>query len=378
VVQTGRLLAGLFWYKFFWLRHGGVITESGGSVADLGEWGLIAAIAARMPPGPYSRLGIGDDSAVVAAPSGSVVAAVDLLLEGRHFLRSWSSAHDVGVKAAARSLADIAAMGAVPTALLVALAAPGTLPARWALDLAAGLAAEAGRAGAGVVGGDTASADSVLISVTALGDLAGRSPVRRAGARPGDVVAVTGPLGHSAAGHALLAVGVESFPELVAAHLRPAPPYDAGPEAAVVGATAMIDVSDGLLADLGHVATASGVWIDVESPALAPGATLARAAAAVLSSSSGTNRSGSPDALAREWVLTGGEDHCLVATFPPAAALPARWRVIGQVREPRPDALGAPPPRITVDGTDYEGPPGWQHFQPTQLTQMNVPFSCLW
>jgi thiamine-monophosphate kinase len=364
VVQTGRLLAGLFWDKFFRLWPGGMITDSGGSLADLGEWGLIAAIAARMPPGPYSRLGIGDDSAVVAAPSGSVVAAVDLLLEGRHFLRSWSSARDVGVKAAARSLADIAAMGAVPTALLVALAAPGTLPARWALDLAAGLAAEAGRAGAGVVGGDTASADSVLISVTALGDLAGRPPVRRAGARPGDVVAVAGPLGQSAAGHALLAVGVESFPELAAAHLRPAPPYDAGPEAAVVGATAMIDVSDGLLADLGHVAQASGVWVDVDSPALGPGATLARAAAAVLSSSSGTDRAGSPDALAREWVLTGGEDHSLVATFPPAVALPARWRVIGQVRGADSDAAGAPAARVTVDGAPYEGRRGWEHFRP--------------
>ena len=346
-----------------------MITESGGSVADLGEWGLIAAIAARMPPGPYSRLGIGDDSAVVAAPSGSVVAAVDLLLEGRHFLRSWSSAHDVGVKAAARSLADIAAMGAVPTALLVALAAPGTLPVRWALDLAAGLAAEAARAGAGVVGGDTASADSILISVTALGDLAGRPPVRRAGARPGDVVAVVGPLGQSAAGHAILSVGVESFPELAATHLRPAPPYDAGPEAAVVGATAMIDVSDGLLADLGHVAKASGVWIDVDSSALAPGATLARAAAAVLSSSSGTKGADSPEALARGWVLTGGEDHSLVATFPPAVALPARWRVIGQVREAT-DAAGSLATRVTVDGASYEGPGGWEHFRPDQLHQV--------
>jgi thiamine-monophosphate kinase len=332
-----------------------VITESGGSVADLGEWGLIAALAARMPPGPYSRLGIGDDSAVVSAPSGSVVAAVDLLLEGRHFQLSWSSAHDIGAKAAARSLADIAAMGAVPTALLVALAAPGTLPARWALDLAAGLAAEASRAGAGVVGGDTASADSVLISVTALGDLAGRPPVLRAGARPGDVVAVAGPLGHSAAGLALLAAGVSSFPELVAAHLRPAPPYDAGPAAAELGASAMIDVSDGLLADLGHVAAASGAWIDVDSSALTPGESLAGAAAV-------TARDGSPDALAREWVLTGGEDHSLVATFAPSVALPAIWRVIGLVREAT-DAGGTPLGRVTVDGAPHEGRGGWEHFR---------------
>ena len=96
-------------------------------------------------------MGIGDDAAVVGAPAGSVVAAVDLLVEGRHFRRDWSAAYDVGVKAAAQNLADIAAMGAVPTALLVALRRAGDLPATWALDLADGLACEAGRAGAGVV-----------------------------------------------------------------------------------------------------------------------------------------------------------------------------------------------------------------------------------
>ncbi len=165
-----------------------------------------------MPAGALTSVGIGDDAAVVAAPSGSVVAAVDLLIEGRHFRRDWSSAYDVGVKAAARSLADIAAMGAVNTALLVALAAPGTLPARWATDLAEGLASEATRAGAGVVGGDTARADAVTLSVTALGDLENRRPVLRSGARPGDVIAVAGPLGHSAAGLALLAAGATRAP----------------------------------------------------------------------------------------------------------------------------------------------------------------------
>src|ERR1700751_3715134 len=187
VVQTCLGLVQLFSRSLSYNSGGGVITESGGSVADLGEWGVIAALAARMPPGPLTSVGIGDDAAVVGTPSGSVVAAVDMLLGGRHFLLSWSSAYDIGVKAAARSLADIAAMGAVPTALLVALAAPGTLPAQWALDLASGLAFEAGRAGAGVAGGDTARADSVLLSVTALGDLGGRPPGRRAGGGPGGV-----------------------------------------------------------------------------------------------------------------------------------------------------------------------------------------------
>lgn len=364
------------------------IAESGESVADLGEWGVIAAVTARMPAGKLTSVGIGDDSAVVTAPSGSVVAAVDLLIEGRHFRRDWSSARDVGVKAAARSLADIAAMGAVNTALLVALAAPGTLPARWATDLAEGLASEAARAGAGIVGGDTARADYVTLSVTALGDLEGRRPVLRSGARPGDVIAVAGPLGRSAAGLALLASGAAAdsaaLAGLVAAHLRPAPSYEAGPEAARLRATAMIDVSDGLLADLGHVAAASGVRVNVDSSALAPDAAL-REAAALLAARGGSSataagrstrpaacargqRAGSPRdaraaaaapadpgaAMALNWVLTGGEDHALVAAFPPGVTLPGRWRVIGQV---------LPGAGVTVDGTPHEGPPGWQHFR---------------
>jgi thiamine-monophosphate kinase len=321
-----------------------------------------------MPAGPLTSVGIGDDAAVVGAPSGSVVAAVDLLIEGRHFRRDWSAAYDVGVKAAARSLADIAAMGAVNTALLVALAAPGTLPARWATDLADGLAAEAARAGAGVVGGDTARADLVILSVTALGGLTNR-PVLRSGARPGDLVAVAGPLGRSAAGLALLQAGRrDAFAELVAAHLRPAPPYAAGPEAALLGATAMIDVSDGLLADLGHVAAASGVQVDIDSSRLPVGRALREAAASLsadpssrteaagsatpVSPDSGT--AGSPEAMALDWVLTGGEDHALVAAFPPGTALPARWRVIGQVR----DGTG-----VTVDGAARQGPAGWEHFR---------------
>ncbi len=128
-----------------------------------------------------------------------MVASTDFLLEGRHFRRDWSSAQDIGRKAAARSLIDVAAMGAVPTGLLVALAAPGDLPAGWARDLAAGLAAECARAGASVVGGDTARASSVLLATTGLGDLAGRAPVLRSGAAPGDLVAVAGPLGRAAA-----------------------------------------------------------------------------------------------------------------------------------------------------------------------------------
>jgi thiamine-monophosphate kinase len=319
------------------------------SLADLGEFGLIAQLATRYPVAQAAIVGIGDDSAVLAAPDGNIVASVDFLIEGRHFRRAWSSGYDAGVKSAARGLADIAAMGAVPVALLVALAVPGSLAAGWALDLASGIAAECRRAGAGVAGGDTAMADQVIVSVTALGSMpAGMAAVCRSGARPGDIVAVAGPLGHSAAGLALLAGGVADAPgvaaahaELLAAHLRPSPPYDAGPEAARLGATAMIDTSDGLLADLGHVAGASGVAIDVASAALDVGGPLASAA----------ERLG---AHPLAWALTGGEDHSLAATFPASASLPSRWRVIGSVRE------GG---GVTVDGAPYEGPAGWVHFR---------------
>jgi thiamine-monophosphate kinase len=320
-------------------------------------------------------------------------------------------------------------MGAVPSALLVALAAPPDLPVSWARDLAAGLAAECARAGASVIGGDTARASSVLLAVTGLGDLAGVAPVLRSGAAPGDVVAVAGPLGHAAAGLALLSAGLRDHPPpagtpdqppparprdqpppagtrdqspaaahpppaahpLVAAHLRPEPPYDAGPEAAGLGATAMIDISDGLLADLAHVADASGVRLDLDSARLRPGDPLLAAANAVQAArrdavllartdggsppappdsvqdeapsleapsseapSSEAPSSEAPSSEALRWVLTGGEDHSLAATFPPGVALPARWTVIGQVRPGR---------GVLVDGRPWSGPPGWDHFR---------------
>ena len=198
------------------------------TLGSLGEFGLIAELPGWLPRGLRTLVGIGDDAAVLATPDGRVVATTDFLLEGRHFRRDWSSARDVGHKAAARSLADVAAMGAVPSALLVALAAPADLPVSWAADLAAGLAAECARVpGASVIGGDTARADSVLLAVTGLGDLAGRAPVLRSGASPCDVVAVAGPLGHAAAGLALLTAGLRQDP-LVAAQLRPAPPLRGG------------------------------------------------------------------------------------------------------------------------------------------------------
>ncbi len=312
------------------------------TVGDLGEFGLIAAFAARLPRGGRTVVGIGDDAAVLATPDGRVVATMDLMVEARHFRRDWSGPADIGAKAAARNLADVAAMGAVPVALLVGLAAPGDLAVAWAQDLVAGMAAECARTGATVVGGDVSSADTIMLAVAALGDLAGREPVTRAGARPGDRLAVAGVLGHSAAGQALLAAGLAEPAALVAEHRRPRPPYQAGPEAAALGATSMIDISDGLVADAGHVAEASGVLIDIDTARLEPGDDLLAAAAQL-------DAPGRPLA----WMLTGGEDHALAATLPPGAVLPAHWRVIGQVRSGR---------GVMVNGQRFQGRPGWDHF----------------
>jgi thiamine-monophosphate kinase len=314
------------------------------SVARTGEFGLIARVTARLPAGPTCLLGPGDDAAVVAADDGRVVASTDVLVEGRHFRRDWSSARDVGHRAAAANMADIAAMGATPTALLVALCAPPELSADWAEELADGLAAECGPVGASVVGGDMSASPTLTIAVTALGDLAGRSPVRRSGARPGDVVAVSGRIGYAAAGYTVLSRGFRTPKLLVEAYRRPEVHYAAGPEAARLGATSMIDVSDGLLSDLGHIAAASGVGIDVRRDAFdVPGQM--RDAASALGVDPYT------------WILGGGDDHALAATFPSELSLPSGWRPIGVV-DADPDG------GVTVDGRPYrDGPTGWDHFR---------------
>ncbi|MFN2538894.1 MAG: thiamine-phosphate kinase [Mycobacteriales bacterium] len=288
---------------------------------DVGEFGLIAAVTARFPRTDAVLLGPGDDAAVLAVSDGRVVATTDVLVEGVHFRRDWSSGYDVGRKAAAANLADVAAMGGVGTALLIGLVAPADLPVQWALDLADGLRDECELVGAAVVGGDTVAATGLVVSVTALGRV--ERWVTRRGASPGDLVVVAGRLGHSAAGLRLLQAGVRTG-ALVEAHRRPTPPYEAGPALARAGATAMCDVSDGLVKDLGHIARASGVRIELEAVSL------------------------HDDAVSLEDVLTGGEDHALVATVP---APVAGCRTIGRVVQGK---------GVTLDGAPVRG--GWEHF----------------
>lgn len=310
------------------------------SIQELGEFGLIARIAARFPQTERVLLGPGDDAAVLDAPDGRVVATTDLLIEGRHFRRDWSSAYDIGRKAAAQNLADVAALGAAPTALLVGFAVPGDLPAEWADGFADGLRDECAIVGAAVAGGDVSRSDVVFLAVTALGDLQGRTPVTRTGAHPGDVVAVCGRLGWAAAGYAVLSRGFRSPRALVEAHSRPEPPYASGPAAADLGATAMCDVSDGLVADAGHIAAGSGVRIELDSGVFD-----------IPSPFTDISNALNVDPL--RWVLAGGDDHALVATFPPGTSLGEEWLLVGRVTEGE---------GVVVDGSPY-GETGWDHFR---------------
>ena len=346
----------------------------GPTLADLSEAELLDEILPRLrgvgtpagpggPGGPSDADGVapgvlvppGDDAAVVTAPSGSVVATTDTMVRGRDWRDDWSTGRDVGAKVVAQNVADVAAMGAVPTGLLVALAADPATPLAWAVELTCGIADAAASAGVPVVGGDLSGAPPgvVVVAVTALGDLQGRTPVLRSGARPGHVVAVAGTLGRSGAGLAVLlrdgAAGETGWgpaeADVVAYHRAPRPPYEAGPTAATAGATAMIDISDGLLRDAGRVAAASGVRLELSGTALREGY------AAALAEAVGADE-------AWRQVLGGGEEHALLACFAEEGDVPVEggWRVVGRVLEAGQGAAG-----VTVDG-EAQAPGGWDHF----------------
>lgn len=310
------------------------------TLAGAGEFVVIDRLVAGRAQAEAVTLGPGDDAAVVTAADGHTLVSTDMLVQDRHFRLDWSSPHDVGRKAIAQNAADIEAMGGRAAAFVVAFGAPSDTPVSAATELTDGLWDEARLLGASVAGGDLVRAPLWVISVTVLGDLGGREPVRRSGARAGDTVAVAGGLGRSAAGYALLDGGVDGFAELRQRHLTPEPPYGQGVVAADAGATAMTDVSDGLLADLGHIATASGVGIDLDSRALDEDRRVVVEAAEAV----GADPWG--------WVLAGGEDHALVATFP--GALPPGWRAVGRVFDG--------PAVVLVDGARWTGNTGWQSF----------------
>jgi thiamine-monophosphate kinase len=313
-------------------------------VSDVGEFGLIDQVREAGGTSDKVLIGPGDDAAHVRTQDGTFVVSTDLLVEGRHFRRDWSTAVEIGRKAAAANLSDVNAMGGRATALTVGLGVPADTPSSWVVDLARGFEEEAAVVGAHVVGGDMTASDVVVVAVTVMGDAP--RPVRRSGALPGDVVAVAGRLGWSAAGLATMSRGFRSPKAAVEAHRVPSPPYWAGPAAADAGATAMIDVSDGLLADLGHVARASGVVVNLHPWTLTPDEPVRTVGEAL-----------GVDPMTM--VLTGGEDFALAATFSPATVLPDGWRVVGDVRDPWHDER----PSVLVEGAPWEGDAGWQHWR---------------
>jgi thiamine-monophosphate kinase len=313
------------------------------SLGEIGELAALRRIFPRLPAAAAQLLGPGDDCAVIAAPDGRYVVTTDMMIHGPDFRLAWSSPHDLGWKAAATNLSDVAAMGAVPTALVVAIAAPSNSPVALLEGVADGLrdACEALAPGCGVVGGDLSVSSVLTIAVTAFGDLQGRAPVLRSGARVGDVVAVSGGLGQAALGlhllferavdeagepdAALAAALRQEHPAPIAAQLAPRPPIADGVAAALGGATAMIDLSDGLVLDARRVALASGVAIDLDS-----------------------------EAVGERAALDGGEDNSLFATFPPGVPLPGGFRQIGTV------VTGE---GVLVDGDPYELRGGWDPYR---------------
>lgn len=314
----------------------------GTTLGQLGEFPVIARLVAGRRQPETTLLGPGDDAAVIRAADGRTVVSTDMLVQDRHFRLDWSTPYDVGRKAIAQNAADIEAMGAAVTGFVVGFGAPPDTPVAAVDALVDGLWAGATELGAGVVGGDLVSCPQWVVSVTVLGELAGRHPVLRSGAQPGAVLAISGQLGNSAAGYSLWLNNIDGFDDLRRWHLVPEPPYRQGAVAAEAGAQAMIDVSDGLVADVGHLARASGVTIDISTAALATehrALTPAGAAAGV-------------DPWT--WVLAGGEDHALAACFP--GPTPPGWRVIGRVLDG--------PGRAVVDGVERDDYAGWRSFGP--------------
>lgn len=323
------------------------------TVRDLGEFALIDRINAGRSQGPAVRLGPGDDAAVFTAARGQYVVSTDMLIEERHFRLDLSRPAEIGRKAIAQNAADIYAMGAEPVGYLIGLGLPGDAPVDFVTELADGFWAEAARAGGSVAGGDIVRSERVVISVTAFGDPLGERPVTRSGAQVGGTVALAGRPGWSAAGFGLLEGAPpgatrhhgESLAEIaVAAHRTPRPDYDLVHAAMTTGVPpdALTDISDGLLADLGHLAAASGVTVAVDTARLHD-PDLERLAAEM-------------EADARQWILTGGEDHVFAGVWPPGVTPPPGWTAIGVIE---------PGQGVTVDGDRYRGPGGWEAFSGT-------------
>jgi thiamine-monophosphate kinase len=325
----------------------------GEDLADIGEFGVIRRLLERLPA---SSLIVppGDDAAVVAT-SGETVVTADLLVEGRHFDLAFSSPADVGFKALTVNVSDIAAMGSRPRYALVSIGAPAATPIALLESLYDGIAEAARAYNVTIAGGDTVAADEIIVSVAVLGEPGAGGVITRSGVRAGDLVCVTGELGGAAAGLALLRAGAsdpaaralaDRFPTLIAAHRRGFARVREGEAAAVSGARAMIDVSDGLIADAGHLCERSGVGVVLDARALPvpPGVEEVEAWA---------GRTG--------FALAGGDDYELCIAVPPVgvdsltrAIAPTALTVIGRFVEGD---------RVEVAGAEVPDEAGWDSFR---------------
>lgn len=324
-------------------------------ISEYDEGGIIARFQEVLPVGDRTILGIGDDCAQVAAPEGSFIVTTDIIVEDEHFHRSWSNPEQIGARIAAQNLADIAGMGGRASALVVTLALTPDTDLEWLLALVRGIGDRAREAGAGVVGGDLSRGEKMVLSITAMGWCEGE-PITRSGAKPGDVLAFSGRAGVSNAGLDLL-LGKRVDPALrteaelgvlyepLTIYRAPNPPLETGPAAARAGAHAMMDLSDGIARDGGRMARASKVVIELDRAALEAEAARLLEVAAICG----------VDPM--KWVLTGGEDHGMLAAFGPDALLPEGFRVIGSIRAPR---EGEEPMQL-LDGVEVRG--GWDHFK---------------
>ncbi len=314
------------------------------TIAEVDEHVLTTAIGERFTQGPETEVGPGDDAAVLRLSGDGIVMSTDALVHERHFRLSVSSAHDVGRRLAGANFSDVAAMGARPVSLVVAACLPPSTTVGWVLEFADGLASEAERAGACVTGGDVSASDTLVLTGTAVGVLNTQFAVTRSGAQPGDVVAVAGRLGWAEAGLAVISRGFTSPKALTDAHRYPEPPYGAGVAAAQAGATSMIDISDGLVADARRIALASGVAVAIDVDAIVPDPPVRDIAAAF-----------NCDPI--EWILSGGDDHALLATFPRGAKIPEPFRVIGYVNDPSESGVG-----VLVGDEQRDDLIGYRHF----------------
>ena len=305
---------------------------SGPTVFELGEIAALKLAVKNFRKVETTLVGSGDDAAVVAVSDGRFVVTTDTMVEGHDFRNDFSSGYDLGFKAVASNVADVAAMGAKPIALVVAMVITKSTTQQWLEDFARGLQAGCDQLApqCEIVGGDLASGEQIVIAVTAHGHLAGANPVLRSGAKAGDQVALAGTLGRAACGLDLLMHQdpslAKAYDEWVAIQLRPTPPIDLGVLAAA-NATAMLDVSDSLALDCNRLANASSVSIELDKTKLE-----GYAAVLELAAQSMTAR----DDIARDpmdWVLYGGEDHALLATFPQGSEIPRGFKVIGRVLE---------------------------------------------